>query len=512
MKSRREDQGFCNVVNRYLREGIIVGLILAFAIFLIGFAIQGKEKKEARKINSFIKALEGSSVEEGKSGEKGIAAIKKRLGVVKFTEEQRQLVMTMFLAADDYGEGSAVISRVIKEHQKRIGENIALKSASIVPAPIPSWKSMLKFCGVVSWLIFWICVFVCYAMETENRSERLVDLPWKKPWAWIFFALTLPIGFPFYISSTVSWMGDRKEEVARERERRQAIAEQEARIAEAEAREEEVRARRAEIVARMAEREVMDEEDDHCDIDIEEVAQRVAEERELLQLKTQGAMSPPKIAESKENWRQIHGEFLFEKWERKKEQRQDRVNDLRSELIRLGQLIRDKQDKLAEAQRDLRRVENAEPREEDSTTLDDTEFERLLSFPIVLAAEVLRDEVSAWTKPVIFEDKGRKFDLGNYLVKVIDLDTDDPEIQVICVVSGRLDGEKTHLYGGGWGGDFCFGSRGDHIQELLEKGETLAAIDLALQGVCFVNKSNRPELPDYLEVTDEENSEHEHAA
>jgi hypothetical protein len=472
---RREDKGFIKFCGDYLGAGAVIGLILIIIAFIVGFGVRDDQRKSARNANLFLKAFDEPFIEDRKDdiGAKAAAAIKRSIGASKLNKEQRELVLaTIVTMQEDYGNnGSSTLTKAIKDHQ----ENPELASAPFVPIPIPSWKDMLNFIMSLSGVVYWLCLFVSFICISSERSERLVDFPWKKPWIWIFFAFTFPIGFPFYIGSAVNWLRDWREGKKREQERAAELAEEEA--------------RRLELTG---------------SANVERRARQMAEEREAIREQTEKVMNPDMLALSRENWRIICGGNSLARWEARLKIRQDKITNVKSALTDLGKRICAEQEKLAEAQRELQQWEKAKPQDKSGSAspLTDSEFERLLSFPIVQAAEILPDEISVWTKPVIYRHDGKRYDLGSYLVKVSNIN-EKPALTVVCIVSGRLDGERTHFYGGGSRGGFCFGVRGSQIRELLQKCEYLAALDLVLQGLSHVNDSNWPWLSDLMEVTDE---------
>jgi hypothetical protein len=475
---RREDMKLGKFCREYLGGGAAVGLILVIMALIIGFGVRNDQRQNAESVNLFMKALDEPFIEDRKDdiGARAAAAIKRSIGVVKLNKEQRELAFATIVAMqDEFGGNTSMLSKVIRDHKEKIQKNPELESVPFIPIPIPSWKGMLNFISILSGVIFWLSLFISYISFSSESSERLVDLPWKKPWAWIFFALTLPIGFPFYISSANNWLRYRRRERRREQERAEALAKAEA--------------RRLELTS---------------SANVERRASQMAQEREVIQERTEKIMDPESLAVSRENWQTICGGNNLARWEQWMKIRQDKITNLKSGLAELGKKICAEQEKLAEAHREIREWEKAKPQDKSDSAfpLTDDDFKRLLSFSIVQAAEVLPNEISVWTNPVIFEHDGKRYDLGSYLVKVSDIN-DKPSLKVVCIVSGRLDGERSHFYGGLSGGGFCFGTRGSHIKELLKKSEYLAALDLVFQGISYVNESNWPWLSDLMEVTDE---------
>lgn len=85
----------------------------------------------------------------------------------------------------------------------RTGEPLVLNTNKVTMDLL--WHQMARrihqLMAITAFSLF--VLFLSYAARSKQRSESLVDLPWRKPWAIGFFVLTCVPGLPFYVTSAV---------------------------------------------------------------------------------------------------------------------------------------------------------------------------------------------------------------------------------------------------------------------------------------------------------------------
>jgi hypothetical protein len=483
---RRTDTSLRRFIGTYVGGGALIATIIS-GVFLFLFACHYDDKRDGIKNRmegmNFVDALKGIDVPHG-PGKKTAEAFKKNLPPDALFN--RTAILTTLISLKESGLTSSKMDDWIK-----ISETYLQKESESKPSDSKKIKELPRdFYQQWEWSWFWRTAMYIYylslitgmlsnlVIKSRDRDERIVDLPWRKPWVWIFITFTLPAGLVFYAVSSVNLAVD----IVKTRRRRQGFPENNENY-------------RRPLV-----------------LDPIEAAQLTESQREDLQELAIEVMGSEHLEQSRENWKALYGTSRLARWEKQMKLCEERFRNSKEYLVKLGDDIREAQERLAGDQKSFNQTKTLKP--PDSIIDDpmpDSEFNRLLSFPRVLAAEISDDRISVWTKPIIFKHNGIGYDLGNYLLEVRDMSY-NPRLYVRCIVSGRLDRLCTHLYGGNSEGDFCFGDRNSHIYELLARGEYLGAIDLALQGIAYVNPSGRDALPQFLEVSDEKNPESANAA
>jgi len=85
----------------------------------------------------------------------------------------------------------------------------ALQASALTGSPLAlpadsneaSWLWSFAMLWLVTYaMLLSLVLFMTYAVECRRRYEYLADLPWRKPWVWLFVLIT-PFGWPFYIVS-----------------------------------------------------------------------------------------------------------------------------------------------------------------------------------------------------------------------------------------------------------------------------------------------------------------------
>lgn len=483
--NRRGNIGLARFSDDYVGAGAFVATIIFAFILIICAAIYDGKRDDAKSRlegQNFVNTLQGIDVPDGpgrKTAEKIVKIFPKNVPV------KREIILTMLVSLKESGITSERMDDWIKIADVYLKRGAGDKSAASQQSEnLPrdfyqqwEWSWFRHIAYYAYYIVLILGMLINLAAESSGSNERMVDLPWRKTWVWIFILFTLPIGFVFYAVSGVRLSVD----VLKERRRRRERGEEHG---------------SSKVVV----------------LDPLEAARLVESQREDLQQQAIEIMDSENLEQSRENWKALYGTSRLARWENQMKQCEVKVKESREYLAKLGDKVRGAQERLANDQKSLKLIKTSKPSDGGmDDPMPDAEFKRLLSFPRVLAAEIYSDRISVWTKPVIFKHQGVRHDLGNYLIEVRDIG-DNPKLSVKCIVSGRLDRRCKHLYGADSGGSFCFGDRSEHIYDLLRKGEYLGVIDLALQGIAYVNPSGRTLLPEFMEVPDENGSERADAA
>ncbi len=76
-----------------------------------------------------------------------------------------------------------------------------------------AWSDFLSFWWDLTPPILYgalLSIMLNLVMESVNRRERILDLPWRKPWVWLFILLTIVPGILVYPISLVNVIKDRR--------------------------------------------------------------------------------------------------------------------------------------------------------------------------------------------------------------------------------------------------------------------------------------------------------------
>lgn len=331
------------------------------------------------------------------------------------------------------------------------------------------WLHHLLPIGFVLILVF---MFISYAGEASNDRERIADLPWRKPWAWGFVALTLvPFGWFAYPISLFRIRSDNKLRVKLEADRQREREEYEAREAERQARGE-------------TRRETPPEPP--CEPEV-----------------SYTYVPAPKSARA--TYFDLRTGFTKLRKERRLIQLRDEEAEVKQTLKQYGDEIRDRQQKLGEIRVSIKNLEAEAPPDLDESNREriESEFQRIIETPGVAAVRVVNDEVSVLVRPR-YTYEGKRYHLGDWEIRF-----GDPErgnyLYTYCLEVGArkswLDrhGWQYPLYG--YRDRFCFGARATEISNHLSRGQYAEAVELAIECMQTINPEHQHDIPNaFLEV------------
>lgn len=441
---RRRDLRLGTFLTRYIEVGLIWALVLAvFGVFIyfLGFSNQKNKHFDLRKLQiAYLSYADISLSKDGKVISAGDEmARSKNIGTLKELGSSAKFAGASVLKKfSDYGE--------------RIEEEI--KSGKVSLVYVPTWGDFftdLFTWGLAAlWLLVGASIFLSFAVCSFGAAyptNRLLDLPWQKPWVWIFVIATIPINIPFFAVSAIRILlesGDNIRQGAGQL--RPSKAKQNASIRWIKPRKTDVK-----------------------------------------------VVSVNEYVSSKRAWVEIRASKCREKWLGQLELCRKKIAAQRLSLTEYGNIIIRTQGDLAEAQRELRDTEAAEPHFlSDMTNIAqaEDEFERLLNLPAIARVEVNDKVIKVWTHPAIIYIDGQPHDFGSYGITVgVTVNGGLDYVEVRAVFSTKLKGDG-HMYGGGRNGNFCFGTRRETIHNLLLRGEYLPAFILMLEGLHYINAEN----------------------
>ena len=437
----RRDLRLKNFISEYVAAGVIVGLVLAAVGVFISATVFNKKMQKASEMGeiqfSYLAFTETVIDKDGNIvNASDVVILAERLAAVKKLRLSAEAVgSTYFGAFFSFGE------RIESERN----------SGKVSLVRIPTWGDFLKILYTRYLLWFWLllgsCAFISFAFCSLDNfpSYWLLDLPWQKPWTWIFVLTTIPANIPFFAVSAIRIVWPSR------------------------------------INARLR-INAGDQTQSEWQPDIRWIAPRKAS------VKTLGASE---YVKAKDEWINLRAQLRHEEWQRRVATLRQRVEMSKRNLNSYGQNIIRAQDELAKAMRELRDAEAFEP--PISIALPDIlqvehEFEQLMNLPQAARVEISKNEISITTHPAIIYTNGRPHDFGSYKI-TITVKRGFDGVKVQCVFSTKSHGSG-HMYGGDRNGYFCFGSRRDTINGLLLRGEYLAAIILMLEGLLHVNAEN----------------------
>ena len=110
-------------------------------------------------------------------------------------------------------------------------EEIAETGRPYVPtARVPfTMGNFWNFMSGIGWLglyaIFAVSLLIGFSWFSEEDRTMLIDLPWRKPWIWIFVLITLPVGgiIAYPVSGGKAWVRVRRQRAASAREQEQML-------------------------------------------------------------------------------------------------------------------------------------------------------------------------------------------------------------------------------------------------------------------------------------------------
>jgi|GEM_PF-4210215 len=327
---------------------------------------------------------------------------------------------------------------------------------------VSGWGVFWMWFSIAAWFTVWTCAFTGF---TNSYGGRICNLPWREGWPWAFALFTAPLSTPcFLVSGAYLYRLDRREERACERN---AVPDS-------------VRATTdgapalAPAIVRLS------------------------------------GSTPEALAASREHWRHLRGEGRVRAWQERVAHLQSERDGQRERLAQYGVAIEQAQREGAAVARELHAIEATPPPNEsvDATARArfDEEFDRLLALPAVRRVEVDDRSITVWAGPIIVRVSGRRFDLGDYRIR-LGTTVDDQAWQwpqVSCAhPSTRRDGVRMLLYSNS--GTFCFGNCGDQLAAVLQRGEFLPALAIVIEALHTVNPGDeRRVVGCYQEVADED--------
>lgn len=308
-------------------------------------------------------------------------------------------------------------------------------------------RLLLIFLGGLA--VFSAIVFITYACQTVDRSEFLLDLPWKRVWPFFFVAFTaFPLGLPFYIVSAI----------------RLARHEEEAPVDTEE----------LGIVAVNVE--------EHADAEIHQAGMRKF-------------YSSPNAALA------TYIEFRTKGWQdslrNAREAAQNELNEAESKLRKLSEKLRSAQARLNTARAQLKELNEREDPQKPEDVPDlmhlNEEFERLMKLPGVQGVRVINGQIGVLVMARLEYD-GKTYDLGDWEIRFGGAFNE--------FTSMRLRSGTRSTWHGGYpsyilrNGEFCFGPRLGAITQYVSTGKFLEALDLAVDCMQSVNPEDRFMIPE----------------
>lgn len=323
-------------------------------------------------------------------------------------------------------------------------ENIATAiGKNAVKDPMPwsrFWNSVLFYDLPIFWAILNILVFGSFLLEMSEDEERLLDIPWKKPWLWIFVILTTPLNIPFFVASGIR-LG----------------------------------------IERMRERSI---------------SQRTPQPYSTITPDPNTApihIKEHKRTQYKNLWVKARIEAKLDVWQKEVAELEKLVNRHQEELRKAGQAITNIQSNLAKTKQDLSKTVANKPLQSNPNELAlyNEEFENLLRLPQIKEIFITESNIVVDTKTIIV-NIGKHYDLGDYRITI---SIYEKSLEVRCMRQSK--GNK-HIY---LSGDnyFCFGNRNELLQRTLNKREFLPAVCIALEGLYHINSSDKAQIPQLFE-------------
>lgn len=317
----------------------------------------------------------------------------------------------------------------------------------------------IGFLGLVCFASFWIKSF--------DREERCADLPWQRPWPWIFaVAITAaaPWSIPVFLGSALLLRRDRRQKTA--------------------------------AFERLLEGRALLHANE-APLEQPRPAEDAAPQRQVPDVTVISKPSGPAqhTEASRRAWREIYSGSRLLAWSTKHEQLQRDVEDAREQLNRYGEDLAETQRELADAATRLNAHERHKPPSDEKQIAPEErvryeeQFDRLVRMPSVTEVSVQKNAVIVLLENVAVEIRGRYYDLGDYRVR-IRLNDADPWPDVRCIKRTRLnhhDG-KGHPYFYDEEGGFCFGDqRKWAIEEKIATHDYLVALALVVEALHHVN-------------------------
>lgn len=187
-------------------------------------------------------------------------------------------------------------------------------------------------------------------------------------------------------------------------------------------------------------------------------------------------------------WRRYRMSAWVPDWQRQYADAKAALEKTRNALTQLGSTVEAAQRRHEICVRHVHALEMRKPKPETDQDVAryDREFEQLCQLPDVSRVMMGKRRIQVWTRAIPIAIGGVWYTLGHYRFEIRFAPT-GPFIFVVCVESGRTDGLKQHPHGAAAEGGFCFGTRREQINVLLNLGEYLPVVILMLEGIRHVN-------------------------
>jgi len=332
----------------------------------------------------------------------------------------------------------------------------------------PSWDDWFLLVGFISWVILAFALSIGYPITTSNEnywsseeSNRWWQYPWRRWWAYPMLLLMMP--YVIFTQPAVAIYAIIRK--IRGLDRREKEEELEATLKE---RNRSWWNPKAEIEANKAKFESL-----------------------VSLIKKDYRKSRQKWIESRK----------IDKIIQEKEQTKSEIQQLRAKLSSLGTEIETLQRNLALAENRRKTLEIAfKKREIDKKTKEELEmeFDRLLKIPLVKAVKVQKREIKVFTDTIYITYKGRKYEIGNFLIRIGT--TGEGYIKIINLCNTSNCG-RHHPYSSNRGEDtICFGNLTGSIDQLLVERDYLSLIIVILQALQTARGDNPQRVKQWKRV------------
>lgn len=329
------------------------------------------------------------------------------------------------------------------------------------------WSFWYPMWALIALALVSIMTFLLYADESASEpSAFLLDLPWRRVWPVLLVLFTLlPLGLPFYLASAVRLFH--------------------ARVIQHETQEEPERARP---------RFEPDDFEDFWHRRLEEMLYDGDDPRDYLEEYAEKLKQPPI------NPSALYVRMRTETWRSHLKTRKHRLDSdlatVRARLKEYGTTIRDLQAQQNDLKAEQRKLAEINPDSDELPGLEqvEAEFTRLSSLSGVTEVRAVNSTQLAVTVEARTTYEGKVYDLGTWeLCFGIGGMFNSRELESGVKASWR---GGYPVYRGGGYGSFCFGDRQVIINQHLEKGQFLEAIEVAVNCLHSVNKTDQHHIPD----------------
>lgn len=432
-------------------------VIALFAMLFVGMGITESNNNHPKTNQQLAERLLSDGTRASDSSEATATARKREAAeLVKIAEDPSPLVA---LNAND-----AQVQEI--REVAKTGRAFALSTEQ---QAIRGWLLFIVLLGILIWLNI---VLFNYAYEADDQF--LADLPWSKPWTWLYVALTaFPFGWLIFLVSAIRlriWISQYSARQAAEQAQRER--DQQERRLEHERREQ-----------RLRDRESVSSEQ----IEPEAAVEAAPPIRQGLPT----YVSAPRIAS--ETYREIR----MTKW---RGQLEKRLNKLRRKEEETKQSIVEKGQQIQELQRETGRIRTqmatVQAGLDENETITESrineEFLRLWQLPGVVAVRVVDEGISLIIRATT-EYEGTVYDLGDWELCFDASSSHLTTRKLRARINPSWRGQEPPYHNPG--GDFCFGDRGSLVADHAKKGQFLEATAIAVECMNSVNEGHRRHIP-----------------